>query len=249
MMDAMRDAPSKPTLRGGPARGRETTSVALILHGGRERGEAPTSPLQLSYLRMFDFAWALRRRSVGCAVYLLRYRLRGWNPGPGVPDPVVDTQWALDQLTALHPHLPIAMLGHSMGGRAAFAAADHPAVVGVCGLAPWLPADEPVPPRRDHQRFVIAHGTSDRMTSSPLSREYAERLRRMGHTVARFELPGAKHALLDRSGLWRDFAARTTLGLLEDGPLPRGVDAALEQSGSARFDLGLDTFDAASTDA
>lgn len=233
-----------PTLRLMTSPDQDVSSAVLVLHGGREHGSQPTSRAQLSYLRMLDFTWGLRKHTSAAAVYLLRYRVRGWNPGQAVPDPVVDAGWALDQIQEQHPGVPVAMLGHSMGGRTAFAVADRPDVVGVCGLAPWLPEAEPLPGVHAGQRFVIAHGTSDRMTSSPLSRLYAERMRHTGHQVARFELPGARHAMLDRPALWHQFSVRTTLGLVGDGPLPPGVEIALRQTGTGRFDRALNTFDA-----
>ena len=133
---------------------------------------------------------------------------------------MADARWALDRISAQLPGAPIALLGHSMGGRTAFAVADDPRVVGVCGLAPWLPDGEPLPPADSDARFVIAHGTADPTTSAPLSLAYAERLRAQGAAVARFELPDAKHALLDKPRLWRRFAVRTTLGLVGDRPAP-----------------------------
>jgi acetyl esterase/lipase len=234
-----------PGLRGGPVGKGRPTSVALVLHGGQETSNVRTSSRQLSYVRMLDFYSSLRRRSAGCAIYLLRYRVRGWNADGRTADPVVDARWALDRIRMEHPGLPIALLGHSMGGRTAFAVADQPDVVGVCTLAPWLPDHEPVPPVRGALRLVIAHGTSDRMTSSPLSRQYAEMLRVAGHAVARFELAGARHALLGSHRLWRSFAVRTTLGLVGDGPLPWGVAAALDASSAAppALDLDLRDFD------
>ncbi len=237
-------AEAHPVLIGGPVGRGPTTSVALVLHGGREIGTMPTTRTQTSYLRMLDFVWGLRRRSTGCAIYRLRYRVRGWNPDQVMPDPVQDAHWALDQLAERHTGVPMALLGHSMGGRTAFAVSGREEVTGVCGLAPWLPEGEPLPPTvRPEQRFVIAHGTSDRMTSSPLSREYAARMRAAGHRVARFELPGARHALLDRPGLWRSFAVRTTLGLVDDAPMPPGVAAALGTTSTDDFDLALDGYD------
>ncbi len=237
----------RPTLQGGPVNGEAITSAALVLHGGREHGTQPTSPWQLSHVRMLDFTWGLRKQAVGCAVYTLRYRVRGWNPGRRTPDPVVDAHWALNQIQERYPGITVALLGHSMGGRTAFAVAERDDVLGVCGLAPWLPEHEPLPPVRAGQRFVIAHGSSDRMTSSPLSKQYAERLADAGHRVARFELPGARHAMLDRPRLWHQFAVQTTLGLAGDGPLPRGVAAAFEDATPPRFDRGMELFDAAMT--
>ncbi len=228
------------SLRGG----REGASCAvLILHGGRERSQLPTTPWQLSYIRMLDMYAGLRKASKGCAVYLLRYRMRGWNADGGEPDPVCDARWALDRITHDHPGASVAMLGHSMGRRTAFAVADHPAVVGVVGLAPWLPANEPVVGLRAGQRFLIAHGTADRMTSAPLSKAYAARLRAAGLRVARFELDGARHAMLDEASLWRRFAVATSLGLVGDRPLPPGTAAALNVSGTAALDVPLHAFD------
>jgi pimeloyl-ACP methyl ester carboxylesterase len=187
-----------------------------------------TSPFQLSYLRMLDLYAGLRRQSRSCAVYLLRYRLRGWNPSHGVPDPVSDARWALDQISDQHPDVPIGLLGHSMGARTGFAIAADPRVVGVCALAPWLPQHEPLPPVRPDARYVIAHGTSDRMTSPALSRLYAQRLRAAGSRVARFEFEGGRHALLDQPALWHQFAVKATLGLVGDRPLPPAIEAALD---------------------
>jgi acetyl esterase/lipase len=227
------------SLRGG----REGASCAvLILHGGRERSQLPTTPWQLSYIRMLDMYAGLRKASKGCAVYLLRYRMRGWNADGGEPDPVCDARWALDRIAHDHPGAPVSLLGHSMGGRTAFAVADHPSVVGVCGLAPWLPADEPIARVRPEQRFVLAHGTGDRMTSGPLSLAYAARLRAAGAATARFELEGAKHAMLNQPSLWRRFAVATTLGLVGDRPLPDGVARALSSSGSAGLAAALMSF-------
>lgn len=211
-----------PHLRGGRAGAR---SAVLVLHGGREHGTSPTSPIQSSYLRMLDFYAALRRQKDDAAVYMLRFRVRGWNAG-GEPDPVADARWALDRIGERQPGAPIALLGHSMGGRAAVAVADDPRVVGVCALAPWLPDGEPLPDSGTRVRFAMAHGTSDTMTSAPLSLRYAERLREAGAEVARFELPGGKHALLDQPGVWRRFAVHTTLGLAGDRPLPDAVAEA-----------------------
>jgi alpha-beta hydrolase superfamily lysophospholipase len=218
-------AADTPHLCGG--RRDEAAHAVLVLHGGREHGHMPTSSRQLSYLRMYDLYWALRRGCGDVAVYLLRFRVRGWNAGETLPDPVRDARYALDEIARRQPDAPIAILGHSMGGRTAFAVADHPSVVGVCGLAPWLPEGEPLPPSLDEVSYVIAHGTADRTTSPSLSLEYARRLRAAGGPVARFELPGARHAMLDRLSLWRRFAVATSPGLVGAAPLPPAVSAAL----------------------
>jgi predicted alpha/beta-hydrolase family hydrolase len=228
--------PTTPSLRGGR---HQADSAVLVLHGGRQDGTMATSPFQLSYLRMLDMYAGLRRQSRSCAVYLLRYRVRGWNAGHAGPDPVADARWALAQISARHGAVPVGLLGHSMGGRTAFAVSDDPTVVGVCALAPWLPQQEPLPPARPSVRYVLAHGTSDRMTSPQLSLLYARRLRTAGNQVARFEFQGAGHALLDQPALWHQFAVRTTLGLVGDQPLPTPVQTALEADHASGLDLDL----------
>jgi acetyl esterase/lipase len=231
------------TLRGGaPRQVDAVTSAVLVLHGGREHSIQPTSSHQLSLVRMLDMYVGLRRQSTGAAVYLLRHRVRGWNPDPsddGEPDPVVDARWALDQISDRHGAVRIGLLGHSMGGRTAFAVAADPRVVGVCGLAPWLPEGEPLVSARPGQRFVIAHGTSDRTTSAPASLLYAERLRAAGAAVARFELAGAGHALLCKAVRWHRFAVSVALGLAGDRQLPPAVRAAFgpEASNALRLEL------------
>lgn len=233
-------SPHQPQLRGGRRGSGATTPAILVLHGGQEHSSARTSGLQLSYLRMLDMFAGLRVQANEAAVYLLRYRVRGWNPASAVPDPVTDTRWSLDEISRRHSDAPIALLGHSMGGRTAFAVADHSQVVGVCALAPWLPQREPLPPVRPHARFVIAHGTADRMTSAALSKVYARRLRAAGAAAARFEFPGAGHALLDNPTLWHRFAVRTTLGLVGDRPLPPVIAGALSKSGPDDFTMTLE---------
>ncbi len=214
----------------------------LLLHGGREHSQAPTTPWQLSYLRMLDMYAGLRAATGQCAVYLLRYRVRGWNAAAETPDPVSDALWALDRIGADHPEAPVGLLGHSMGARTGFRVAGHPRVVGVCGLAPWLPPGEPLPPTRPGQRFVMAHGTGDRTTSPALTKEYATRLRTAGAASARFELADAGHAMLDRPALWRAFAIQTTLGLVGEHELPAGVRAALSAPGDAGLAAALQSF-------
>lgn len=226
-----------PALRGGTS---SADHAVLILHGGGEHGTSATSPFQSAYVRMLDIYAGLKKQSTSTAIYLLRYRVRGWNPDQPVPDPVADAQWALEQIGQRHPGAPVALLGHSMGARTAFAVADHPAVVGVCGLAPWLPADEPLPQDLSRASFVIAHGTSDKMTSPPLSQAYAERLRAAGGRVARFEFAGAKHAMLNDPSLWRRFAVSTSLGLVGDGPLPPTVAKAFDDP-TTRLSLPLES--------
>ena len=63
---------------------------------------------------LLDLACSGRR--LGLASAQLRYRLVGYNEG----DPVADVEWALDRVAERYG-VPVCLLGHSMGARAAFA--------------------------------------------------------------------------------------------------------------------------------
>jgi dienelactone hydrolase len=185
---------------------------------------------------MLDLYLGLRQSGPDCAVYLLQHRVRGWNAELAEPSPVADARWALSQIRAAHEGVPIALLGHSMGGRTAMAVASTPGVVGVCALAPWLPTDEPLPPENGSRRVVIAHGSADRTTSSTESEAFARRLRDRGDDVAFVVQRGGRHALLDGFWDWHRFAVRSTLAMVDAAPWPIALRAALDD-GSHPLDL------------
>jgi pimeloyl-ACP methyl ester carboxylesterase len=196
-------------------------SIVLILHGGQATSIKRADRRRGPYLRMIPFAAALhgRGRARGLSVRLLRYRYRGWNE----PElhPLVDAKWALDHLREQHPDAPVALLGHSMGGRTALRVADHPAVVAVCALAPWTREGEPV-----HQlagrSVLIAHGDRDRVTDPRLSYQFAVRARAASDRVCRFDVLGDGHAMLRRPRDWTALVTRfiePTLGLADPDPL------------------------------
>jgi pimeloyl-ACP methyl ester carboxylesterase len=193
----------------GPVRG-----VALVLHGGRSRSHMPVNAAQLAVLRMRPFVTTLRRnRRSGLVVAQVRYRVRGWNGAERSPVP--DTLWALDQLATRFPDVPIALVGHSMGGRAALYAAGHEAVRSVVGLAPWIEPGDPVEPLAG-RRVLIVHGDADRMTDPRASASFARRAERIAESVTFVSVAGERHAMLRRAGLWHDvaagFVAATVLG-------------------------------------
>ncbi len=86
----------------------------------------------------------------GLAVAQVRYRVRGWNGAER--SPVADTSWALDELATRFPDVPVALVGHSMGGRAAIYAAGARRVRAVVGLAPWIEPGDPVAPLTGRRR-------------------------------------------------------------------------------------------------
>lgn len=204
-------------------------SIVLVLHGGQAR--SPTTVRrrpQLSYLRMVPFAQFLHRRD-GCdgmSVYILRYRFRGWDEPERYP--VQDARWALNQLQDQHREAPIALLGHSMGARAALRVADHPSVTAVCALAPWITDDEPV-----HQlagrSVLIAHGDRERTTDPRLSFQFAARAKQITSRVCRFDVLGDGHAMLRRAHDWTQLAAQFVegeLGVQQPDPL---IEEAMRQ--------------------
>jgi pimeloyl-ACP methyl ester carboxylesterase len=214
-------------------------SIVLVLHGGQAR--SPTTVrrrTQLSYLRMVPFARFLHHRDGGhgMSVRILRYRFRGWDE----PDwhPVQDARWALTQLRDQHPDAPVALLGHSMGGRAALWVADHPAVTAVCALAPWTTEGEPVQ-QLAGRSVLIAHGDRERTTDPRLSFSFAVRAKQVTARVCRFDVIGDGHAMLRRPHDWALLAARFVEGelgvqapdpLIEDAmrrPVPDGLRVPL----------------------
>jgi pimeloyl-ACP methyl ester carboxylesterase len=192
----------------GTARG-----VALILHGGREHGRSAVTPYQLAVVRMRPFAHALRVAGArhGLAVARLRYTVRGWNGEDR--SPVADVRWALRRVADRFGEVPVALIGHSMGGRAAIHAADNPGVTTVVGLAPWIAAGDAVEPLAG-RRVLLAHGSRDRITSPRASAGFARRASGVADSIAYVEVTGEGHAMLRRAGLWHEMTTRFVLAAL-----------------------------------
>lgn len=193
-------------------------AIAVVLHGGREHNTMPVRATQLAVLRMRPFVRSLRRvgrvgRVDGLAVVQVRYRLRGWNGAER--SPVADTEWALDQLTTRFPGVPIALVGHSMGGRTAMYVAGHDQVRAVVGLAPWLERNDPVRTLAG-RRVLIVHGDDDRMTSPTGSAAYARAAEKVAESVTFVSVAGEHHAMLKRPRLWHELATGFVLGVMFD---------------------------------
>lgn len=202
------------------------SAVVLVLHGGRQHGYERVHRGRLAYLRTRRFGRAIADQAVGSgvAVWLLRYRHRGWN-APHL-HPVADARWALDEVRARHGEVPVVLVGHSMGARAAFRVADDRSVRAVCALAPWTEVGEPV-----HQlagrTVLIAHGDEERMTDPALSYSFAVRAKQVTDRVCRFDVHGDGHAMLRRAADWTDLVCRFVLGELGAEPIHPAIANAL----------------------
>jgi pimeloyl-ACP methyl ester carboxylesterase len=100
----------------------------------------------------------------------------------------------LDELRGRLGRVPVVLVGHSMGARAALRVAGHPLVSAIAGLAPWLPPGEPVD-QLAGRRVLLAHGSADTVTSPSETWAYADRARSITQ-VATVEVPNGNHALL-----------------------------------------------------
>lgn len=189
--------------------------VALVLHGGRADSFEAVRPRHLSPLRMRPFAARLAAvGSVhGLAVWALRNRVRGWN---GADESALgDARWALDRIAAAHPSVPVYLLGHSMGGRTAIAAAGHPQVRAVAALAPWLGPTNAVEPLRDRS-VLILHGDQDRWTSPTASLSFARRAQGVARDVHYVRMLGAGHFMVRSVPVWHGLSTSFLLSHFAD---------------------------------
>lgn len=182
-------------------------AIVLVAHGGRSNSHESGERKRLTYRRMLPFARMLAR--AGLPVFVLRYRYRGWNAPDR--DALRDVQWAVEELARRHPGVPVVLVGHSMGGRAVLGAAGAATVSAVCALAPWLDESDPVA-QLAGRAVVIAHGDRERWTDPRASYAFAVRAKHVTDRVARFEVPGAGHFMIAKSGVWTDLVRRFVLG-------------------------------------
>jgi hypothetical protein len=210
--------------------GAQPEAVVLLLHGGTPDSLAPVRGFDPSVVRMIPIGRSVFRAGRGrIALAKLRYAVRGWNGE--VESPLADARWALDQIAERFGHLPIGLVGHSMGGRVALRVNDHGVegqgpqgtqgsqgtqgtqganhgwgVRSLAALAPWLPDGEPIPALGDRV-LLLAHGTADRITDPAKTTELAEKLSADGGDVELLNYPGGRHSMLFPSKPWHDLVA------------------------------------------
>ena len=198
--------------------------IAIVLHGGAaRRSPMRVSPTQLSVLRMVPIAGRIARAAKGeLAVLRLLNSTRGWDAHH---TPVDDVRWALAQVAdRFGADLPVGLVGHSLGGRAALLAAAEEPVVSAVALNPWVYPDEG---RLDltGRRVLLVHGDEDRVARPVNSAAVARDLARTAEQVGYVTVEGGKHAMLRRhdvfDGLAADFATATLLGRRPAGVVGR----------------------------
>jgi alpha-beta hydrolase superfamily lysophospholipase len=193
-----------PSLTRYDAPGRSDAMV-LVLHGGKARSSDPVTGRSLTWRRARSLARALGEplHAQGIGLWVLRYRTSGWNTdGAGK---IEDARWALDRIRSELGAVPVALLGHSMGGRTACRAADHDLVRGVVVLAPWLPPGEPVTALTGRQLHA-AHGRRDHITRAQDTRAYVDRAREVASDASYTDMGERGHYLLRGVHAWNSFA-------------------------------------------
>jgi len=180
------------------ARPQRPGAVALVMHGGAIDGFEPNHPWSHNVARLVPFARALKKVPGPLAVARLRFRVRGWNGEQRMP--VDDARWAIRQIREVFPGRPIALVGHSMGGRVAMHVGDEDDVRLVIGLAPWVEAGDAWP--GEGRRTVLIHGDRDVICSLARTRERVEKMQADGLDASLVRVARSDHAMLVRAHLW-----------------------------------------------
>lgn len=167
-------------------------AVTVVIHGGDGDGTRPVRRWQPAVLRMAPLAAHLARSLPRLAVLRLINRRRGLGD-----EPLADIEWALRSVRRRFPETPIVLVGHSLGGSVALAAAAADNVQAVVALAPWLSGSETVEQLADRAVLVV-HGDHDRVTSPRRSRYYVDRATQCGGTVSLAIVRNGDHAMLRR---------------------------------------------------
>ena len=201
-------------------RGPVAGDAVICVNGGQRKQVEGTWSASLEWL-----VDRLAPRFPGLRFAEVRYRIKSWQ--------LLD--WCIEDARAAIAELGgprTLMLGFSMGGAVSSAVADDFSVVGVLGLAPWLPERLPLTGLRG-KRLRVVHGSLDRAipgipgVSAHSSRAGFERALALGAEGEYTEIAGAVHGValrapwgtpvaLPRSGAWLQ-ACVDEVGRFADG--------------------------------
>ncbi|MFD7919201.1 alpha/beta hydrolase [Streptomyces sp. NPDC059740] len=136
-------------------------------------GTGRPSPLPALAARPLAARLTRAGRHEGLAAHVVRYRHRGWNGAAA--HPVADAGWALEEVVRRYGDVPVCLIGIGLGARAALRVADHPAVEGVMGIAPWFPSLRPAaaPGARNAWRERAAGAPAEEALAAPHAAESA----------------------------------------------------------------------------
>lgn len=197
--------------------------AVLVLHGGASRRDSvAVSPAQLSVVRMVPVARRIARDH-GLAVYRLLNSRRGWDARN---TPVSDARWALSQIRGrLGPDVPVVLVGHSLGGRAAILTGDHEGVVGVVALAAYM-LDGDGATDLSGRRVLFVHGTGDRIASLATAESAASQLATRTN-VGFLLVNDGSHSMLRHHRAFDGAAAEFASALLTQTPSEGAVGRVL----------------------
>jgi alpha-beta hydrolase superfamily lysophospholipase len=166
---------------------------------------------------MIPVATRVARASPDLVVQRLLNSYRGWDAHH---TPVRDVAWAIEEAQRrFGPDLPVALVGHSLGGRAALLASRMPPVRSAVALAPWV---QPGEGRLDAagRDVLIVHGDQDRIASlanaAVVARDLGETAR-----VGFVTVHGGSHSMLRHHHVFDALAAEYVRATLS-GQAPRG---------------------------
>jgi len=191
-------------------------AVVLVLHGGASRpGRSGVRLAQLSVLRMVPVARRIARAGHGrIGVLRLLNTHRGWDTSH---TPVDDVVWALRQVRERYGEVPIGLVGHSLGGRAALLAGGHDGVRAVVALNPWVyPTDHA---DLSGRAVLVVHGTADRVADPRRARVVADAIAETTD-VTFLPVEGGRHAMLGHGATFERAAADFVLSSLLGERLP-----------------------------
>lgn len=192
----------------GPA----PSAVVVLLHGGPEESLHRPWPWDSGRARLGAFVPALHVASArwepsggrfNLVVLRARYEVRGWNGAACSPVSGVET--TLDSIQAEAGPIPVALVGHSMGGRIAAVLAPRPEVAVVVGLAPWWPQGEGRYLRRG-QSVLVLQGRKDHVVDRASTRIQVEEARARGVAAEWVDMAGG-HAMVRDWRSWHSLTA------------------------------------------
>ncbi len=193
----------------------------LVLPGGTDFSYRPFSPWQGSAVRMYPFTASIAATfGSRVRVHQARYRVYGWNGGQASPMPYARN--AVEQMSRATPGVPVAVIGHSMGGRIAALLGDDERVTDILALAPWWQhADW----RHIHDgvRVVAVHGEADTVTYPARTAKGIAELADRGLDATYIGVPGGGHPMLDHIALWQREAVSFVRHSLERAALREAV--------------------------